>query len=37
MAPNISYLDTLTNTGPLYAYLELICPILPQSAVHAIT
>jgi len=35
--PNLSYLDSVTNTGPLYAILELIWPILSQCAVHVIT
>jgi len=35
--PNLSYLDTVTNTGPLYATLDLIWPNSSQSAVHAIT
>jgi len=35
--PNLSYLDTVTNTRLLYATLELIWPIPSQSAVHAIT
>jgi len=34
---NLSYLDTITNTGPFYATLELIWPNLPQTAVHTIT
>jgi len=34
--PNLSYLDTVTNTGPLYATLQLIWPSLSQTAVHAI-
>jgi len=35
--PNLSYRDSVTNTQPLYATLELIWPIPSQSAVHAIT
>jgi len=35
--PELSYLGSVTNTGPLYATLEPIRPILSQSAVHAIT
>jgi len=35
--PNLSYLVTVTNTGPLYATLELIWPNLSQTAVHSIT
>jgi len=35
--PNLSYLHTVTNTGPLYATLELICTNLSQTAVNAIT
>jgi len=36
-SPNLSYLDTLTNIGPLYATSHQIWPILYQSAIHAIT
>jgi len=35
--PNLSYFDTATNTGPLCATLELICPNLSQRSVHGIT
>jgi len=34
---NLSYLNTVTNTGPLYATLKLIWPNLSQTAVHAIS
>jgi len=34
--PIISYIDTITNTGPLQATIDHIWPILSQSNVHAI-